>query len=69
MWHNNERSLEKYNNWNFTESGSWDGDGENSMWYNLNTTALGASVSYKIGSESIPLVNVPLQPEKLILKD
>ena len=39
------------------------------MWYNLNTTQLGTSVVYRIGSESIPAVNVPLQPEKIIYKD
>ena len=38
LWHNLDRDLEKYNNWNFTKSGPWDGNGLNSMWYNLNTT-------------------------------
>ena len=69
FWHNGDRRADLYNNWNFTSSLDWDGNGEDSMWYNLNTTLLATTVYYKIGSDSIKVINVPLQPEKYILKD
>ena len=39
------------------------------MWYNLNTTLLATTVPYTIGKESIKVINVPLQPEKYVLKN
>jgi len=40
MFHNEEKRNNWYNNWNFTEAGPWDGNGLDSMWYNLNTTLI-----------------------------
>lgn len=69
MWHNGERRQEHYNNWNFTKSGPWDGDGTDSLWYNLNTTMLAQTVPYVIGKDTIKKIGIQLQPEKLVLKD
>ena len=49
LFHNMERRQDHYNNWNFTESISWDGNGTDSMWYNLNTTLLANTETYIIG--------------------
>ena len=40
LFHNMEIRQEHYNNWNFTKSSYWDGNGTDSMFYNLNTTFL-----------------------------
>ena len=44
------KNRTKYNNWNFSESKYWDGS-EEGMWFNINTTLLVYSVTYKIGEE------------------
>ena len=49
MFHNSEKRDFWYNNWNFTKSGPWDGDGLDSMWYNINTTLIAETAKYVIG--------------------
>ena len=60
LYHNMERRKDHYNNWNFTDSMDWDGNGTYSMWYNLNTTLLAMSEKYIIGNETINKISLSL---------
>ena len=60
LFHNLDRRQDHYNNWNFTSSIPWDGDGLNSFSYNLNTTKLAQSEKYIIGKETIDKVSLNL---------
>lgn len=64
MFHTKEgKNFSKFNNWNFTDSGIWDGDEGNNFWYASNTTILFLSSTYKIGEQSIEKIDLSIQPE------
>jgi hypothetical protein len=63
------KDFEKWNNWNFTSPGIWDGDKDANFWYSPNTTMLYLTVPYILGQQSVQKIDLPLQPESITKVD
>jgi hypothetical protein len=70
LFHTKEgKNLEKWNHWNFTTSGVWDGNKDANFWYSPNSTMLWFTVPYVLGKDTVSKIDVPLQPESITKKD
>jgi len=50
LFHTKEgEDFEKWNNWNFTDPGIWDGNKDANFWYSSNTTMLYLTAPYILG--------------------
>jgi hypothetical protein len=50
LFHTKEgKNLEKWNSWNFTNPGIWDGNKDANFWYDAKTTMLYITSPYVIG--------------------
>ena len=47
------KDFEKWNSWNFTNPGIWDGNKDANFWYSANTTMLYLTVPYILGKQSV----------------
>ena len=70
LFHTKEgKDLEKWNSWNFTSPGIWDGNKDANFWYSPNSTMLWFTMPYVIGKQSVQKIDIPLQPESITKKD
>lgn len=54
------KNFTKYNNWNFTSAGDWDGNKDKNFWYSPETTLLYFTSPTVLGKESVSKVDIPL---------